>query len=469
MNRNICIHWFRQDLRISDNPSFYEASQNGLILPIYILDEVNSKEFALGGASRWWLHNSLNALSKSLDGNLKVFKGNPEDIILDLTKAYEIQGVYWNRCYEPWQIKRDKKIKDSLSKTSVQTKSFNGSLLWEPWEVLKKDNSPYKVFTPFYKNGCLNSPPPNKPLPKPNHIKYFKNCRSDLKISDLHLLPSIRWDNEISKIWKVGESAAHAKLKNFIKNKLTKYKTGRDYPESDAVSKLSPHLHFGEISPSQIWHKIAKCAASENKEHFLRELSWREFSYNLLYHFPTLPKSNFQSKFDDFPWKKDRKLLSCWQKGQTGYPLIDAGMRELWRTGYMHNRIRMVVGSFLVKNLLLHWHHGERWFWDCLLDADLANNSASWQWVAGCGADAAPYFRIFNPITQGHKFDPQGTYTRKYVPELKNLPNKFLFSPWEAPKDLLQQAGVILGKSYPAPIVDLKLSREKALQAYRSI
>jgi len=285
-------------------------------------------------------------------------------------------------------------------------------------------------------------------------------------------LPKIGWNNKFEQYWAIGEDAAYKRLDNFLESGLKDYKKNRNFPSKDNVSRLSPYLHFGEISPNYIWHKVI---TQENKgyvqdvEHFCSELGWREFSYYLLYHFPQLPKQNLNSKFDIFPWREDKKLLKLWQKGKTGIPIVDAGMRQLWETGYMHNRVRMIVASFLVKNLLLDWRHGEKWFWDCLLDADLANNSASWQWIAGCGADAAPYFRIFNPVLQGQKFDPAGDYTRKFVPELKNLPDKYLFNPWEAPGNVLIGTGISLGKDYPKPIVDLKESRNRALKAFASL
>jgi deoxyribodipyrimidine photo-lyase len=278
---------------------------------------------------------------------------------------------------------------------------------------------------------------------------------------------------QMEEIWEIGEQAASKKLEFFLHEGLVDYKEERNFPGKQKNSRLSPHLHFGEISPHQVWYAAEKkgrlTAPSKDVEHFLSEMVWREFSYYLLYHFPTLPRKNFQAKFDHFPWLNNLGLLKAWQTGQTGYPIVDAGMRQLWQTGYMHNRVRMIVASFLVKNLLLHWHHGEDWFWDCLVDADLANNSASWQWVAGSGVDAAPYFRIFNPVTQGEKFDETGEYTRKFVPELGKLPNKFLFKPWEASESILKMAEVNLGKTYPKPIIELKKSREIALVAYHSI
>lgn len=463
------IHWFRQDLRLEDNPSFYEASLSGDVLPIYILDDVNSGDAKMGGASRWWLHHSLSSLNESLEGNLHVFAGNPQDVLGKIVKENAIDAVYWNRCYEPWRIDRDKKIKTALSNQGVEVQSFNGSLLWEPWEILKQDGTPYRVFTPFYRRGCLAATPPREPLPVPDALSFVTSCKTQPSIDSLALLPQIPWDKEMANTWDVGEKAACDRLMGFIDDGLSHYKEGRDFPAQNNVSRLSAHLHFGEISPNQAWYAVRQSGMNSNVDHFCSELGWREFSHNLLYYNPKLSTQNLQEKFDGFMWRDSQQDLRAWQKGMTGYPIVDAGMRELWRTGYMHNRVRMIVGSFLVKNLLLDWRLGERWFWDCLVDADMANNSASWQWVAGCGADAAPYFRIFNPITQGQKFDKAGDYTRLYVPELARLPDKYLFNPWEAPEGVLKAAGVTLGKEYPHPIVDIKKSRERALAAFRSL
>lgn len=468
MNRNIVIHWFRQDLRLADNPGLFEAAKQGGVLPVYILDDQNPGEHRLGGASRWWLHHSLNSLSASLKGRLAVYVGDPERILLKLVKVHSVNAVYWNRCYEPWRIARDKRIKEVLREHHVETHSFNGSLLWEPWETLKDDGSPYKVFTHFYRKGCLNNRLPWEPLSRPSNLDIVVDTDA-LSIDDLGLLPTIRWDKKLKPNWQIGESGARARLHAFLENGLVNYKEGRDYPAKQHVSRLSPHLHWGEISANQVWYAAKESGHGRDVDHFLSEMGWREFSYSLLYYYPDLPRKNLQAKFDAFPWRDDEQSLKLWQRGLTGYPLVDAGMRELWHTGYMHNRVRMIVASFLVKNLLLHWHQGEKWFWDCLVDADLANNSASWQWVAGCGADAAPYFRIFNPVTQGHKFDPSGEYTRRHVPELKRLPDKYLFIPWEAPQDVLRKSGVKLGDTYPQPIVDLKPSRERAMDAFRSL
>ena len=469
MSKGIAIHWFRQDLRITDNPSLETAAEFDAVLPIYILDDENSQEFKMGSASRWWLHNSLQSLNESLDGKLSIYSQNPEIVIQELLKKYEVKAVFWNRCYEPWRIDRDIDIKAYLDDKNIENKSFNSHLLWEPWEISKDDGTPYRVFTPYYKKGCLNAEEPRLPSKnlKIDTIFYDQDCE---QIDTLDLLPRINWYSQIQEAWKPGEEGAQKRLDQFLEEGLLDYKEGRNFPFKENVSRLSPHLHFGEISPNEVWYqaktKESVSGIQKSLEHFLSELGWREFSYYLLYHFPSLPKQNFQAKFNKFPWIKNESFLESWQKGETGYPIVDAGMRELWQTGYMHNRLRMVVGSFLVKNLLIDWREGEDWFWDCLVDADLASNSAGWQWVAGSGADAAPYFRIFNPVTQGLKFDPEGEYTKKYVPELKLLPNKFLFNPWEAPKEILEKAGIELGKDYPEPIVDLKYSRELALEAF---
>jgi len=469
LEKNIIIHWFRQDLRLCDNPSLFEAAKQGVVLPIYILDDDNPGLYQMGGASRWWLYRSLQELNRSLNGNLVIHNGDPKKILLNLVSENKIKSVFWNRCYEPWRIRRDKEIKKLLEAQNIKTKSFNGSLLWEPWDALKKDGAPYKVFTPYYRKGCLNAVSPRKPLGKPRNLNLYVELVNGLPIDNLKLLPTINWHEKLEPYWRIGETNAQKTFADFKDNCLNNYKKNRNYPALSSVSRLSPHLHFGEISPNQIWYDIKIKKETDSINHFLSEIGWREFSHNLLYHFPDLPYNNLQDKFDRFPWLENEDYLRCWQTGQTGYPLVDAGMRELWETGYMHNRLRMVVASFLVKNLLLHWHHGEKWFWDCLLDADLANNSASWQWVAGCGADAAPYFRIFNPCIQGQKFDPDGSYTKRFVPELKSMPNKYLFNPWEAPDAILQKADVLLGKDYPMPIVNLKLSRLRALEAFMSM
>lgn len=465
---NKTILWFRQDLRLNDNPALTDAVNSGHILPIYIYDITTPEGVIIGGASKIWLHHALDSLNKSLNNNLQIFHGNPHDILPKLIKEHNITQINWNRCYEKWQIDRDTKLKAILQKQGVIVNSFNGSLLWEPWEVLKTDGTPYKVFTPFYRKGCLTKKEPRIPISKPQKINFIETL-NNTKVTDLNLLSKIAWHKDVVANWQISETAAIAQLQRFIENKIHNYKIGRDCPSKDSTSKLSPYLHFGQISPNTAWYAAKHAGFNDNIDTFLCELGWREFSYSLLYYYPNLYKENWQKKFDNFPWIKDPIKLKAWQKGQTGIPIIDAGMRELWQTGYMHNRVRMITASFLIKNLLIDWRLGAKWFWDTLFDADLASNSASWQWVAGSGADAAPYFRIFNPVTQSEKFDPDGLYIRKYVPELKNLPNKYLFSPWTTPTEILATSKIILGQDYPYPIADLKTSRNKALEAYKNI
>ncbi|MDH3377016.1 MAG: DNA photolyase family protein [Gammaproteobacteria bacterium] len=467
------IMWFRQDLRLADNPALHAACKRGAIIPVYILDDIGAAEWKMGGASRWWLHHSLTSLQHSLDGCLNLYLGDPLTVLTQLAEETQAQAVFWNRCYEPWRISRDSHIKSRLSEAGVDVQSFNGSLLWEPWEVLKQDGSPYKVFTPYYRNGCLKRSTPRAPLPEPCNMDLAAKRHDSLLVDELGLLPDLRWDKKLEGHWTIGEAGAKDRLDRFISQGIEDYKAGRNFPDKPYVSRLSPALHFGEISPNSAWHASAEAAVLLGRENdldtFHSELGWREFSYYLLYHFPKLPTANLQSRFDRFPWvNQSNSSLEAWQNGMTGYPIVDAGMRELWETGYMHNRVRMIVGSFLVKNLRIHWRQGANWFWDCLADADLASNSASWQWIAGCGADAAPFFRIFNPVTQSRKFDADGNYIRRYIPELAALPAKYSHAPWETPADILDNAGITLGKDYPKPIVDLIASRQWALQAFKS-
>ncbi len=473
------ILWFRQDLRLADNPALTAASHGGPVLPVYILDEGNAGEWALGGASRWWLHHSLLALNKSLGGQLRVLRGDPLTLLSALARSSGAAGVHWNRCYEPWRLRRDKALKDALRAQSLQVESHNGSLLWEPWQVLKQDGTPYQVFTPFYRRGALQGPAPRAIVPVPNALSVHRAAGTDpfpvgeAAIHALGLLPSLSWDAAFYRVWTPGEEGALHRLAHFLAHGLAGYKEGRNFPARPKVSRLSPSLHFGELSPHQVWaqaqHSGIEMGVEDDLDCFQSELGWREFSYTQLFHHPDLMREPLQEKFTRFPWQENAAQLRAWQQGLTGYPLVDAGMRELWQTGYMHNRVRMVVGSFLVKNLMMHWHHGEDWFWDCLVDADLAANSASWQWIAGCGADAAPYFRVFNPVTQSERFDPQGVYIRQYVPELAGLPDKYLHAPFAAPASVLQEAGIVLGRDYPMPIVDLKDSRERALKAFKGL
>ena len=470
MKQQISIHWFKQDLRLQDNPSInYLSEKEEKTLFIYILDN-SSDSLSLGSASKVWLHHSLKYLNKQLNGKLLIFNDSAINVFKKLIQDFRISSISWNRCYDQASIKKDAKIKIFLKKHIDDVQSFNGSLLWEPWEILKNDGTPFKVFTPFYKNGCLAKQSPRKPLTK--KIKICDSKYSTNKISILQLNTENKWASKITNEWKIGEEFAHEAMNSFFKLGISNYREGRNFPSKPNVSKLSPFIHWGQISPNTLWWKCNENNKSQNHENintFKSELGWREFSYYLLFHFPHITEKNLQVKFDNFEWEFNEIYFKRWTKGQTGYPIVDAGMRELWETGYMHNRVRMIVGSFLVKNLLIHWKKGERWFWDCLFDADIASNSASWQWVAGTGADAAPYFRIFNPVTQGQKFDPDGEYTKKYVPELRKFPLKYLFNPWDCPENISKNIEFEIGKHYPNPIVNLKESREKALKVFTSL
>ena len=479
MSKAPIIVWFRQDLRLSDNPALHAAYETGYpIIPLYILDDENAKEWKMGAASRVWLRHSLEALNKDLSDHLVIQKGDATEIIPDIISKTKAVGIYWNRCYEPWRIKRDENIKSFLKDEmkDLDVQSFNGSLLWEPWTIKNQSGDPYKVFTPFYRKGCLNAEEPRKPLDRPSRLTYGDTDGLGITFKDLDLLPAKKegdWDERMISHWNISEDGAHKRLKDFLKNSLGHYKEGRDHPAQENTSRLSPYLHFGQISPNTAWYEAKKQdigkSPEKNREHFLSELGWREFSYSLLYHFPKITWENLQEKFNNFPWSsQESKDLKDWRKGLTGYPIVDAGMRQLWETGYIHNRVRMIVGSFLVKNMLTHWHRGEEWFWDCLVDADLASNSASWQWIAGCGADAAPYFRIFNPILQSKKFDADGNYIKQFVPELKDMPAKHIHAPWEAPDDVLKEAGIELGTTYPKPMMDHSEARDRALGAFQS-
>ncbi len=443
------------------------------MLPIYILDDVNADAWKMGAASRAWLQHSLTALNQSLGGRLQFFRGDARSVIASLVETLKIDAVFWNRCYEPWRIGRDAQIKTELATRGVEVRSFNASLLWEPWTVSKKDGTPYRVFTPYYQKGCLSLAPPRQPLAQTENLQlHDSEAPGSLPLPALELLPRHDWHRQLLANWKIGEAAAQQKLEAFCSDTLDDYRRGRDFPAIDATSRLSPHLHFGELSPHQAWHRIEHAAmhvGGDGPAHFLRELAWREFSCYLLYHFPHLPEKNFNPRFDGFEWLADDSGILQWQKGNTGFPIVDAGLRELWQTGYMHNRVRMIVASFLIKNMLIHWRGGANWFWDCLVDADLASNSASWQWCAGSGADAAPYFRIFNPVLQSEKFDPQGEYLVRYCPELTALPVRYRHKPWEAPAEVLQAAGVNLGVDYPRPILDLKTTRERALARFKAL
>ncbi|WP_420405334.1 cryptochrome/photolyase family protein [Nisaea sp.] len=473
MSEKPILLWFRQDLRLSDNPALAAAVETGApVLPVYVLDDETPGRWAPGGASRWWLHHSLSELSNRLTKRGSalhlVRSRDAAETIRALATETDAAAVYWNRCYEPFAVERDTKLKQTLQAADIGAESFNAALLFEPWEVKTKSGTPPKVFSPYWR-ALRALGDPAAPEPAPDEIRGSSAPSKSDSLDDWRLLPTRpNWANGFHTDWKPGEDSAQARLDWFLENALENYKDGRNFPAKPCVSRLSPHLHFGEISPRQIWHRtIAFCHAEDRNpfsgsaEHFLKELVWREFSHSLLYHNPKLPEACLRPEFENFPWDRSDTTLQAWQHGRTGIPIVDAGMRELWQTGYMHNRVRMICASFLIKHLMVDWREGEAWFWDTLLDADLANNAASWQWVAGSGADAAPYFRIFNPVLQGEKFDPDGAYTRRWVPELADVPDRYLQKPWEAPGNP--------APDYPTRIVDLAAGRDRALAAYKGL
>lgn len=474
--RSTTLIWFRNDLRLNDSPAIQAAlERGGPVVPVFIWAPEEAGEWSPGGASNWWLHRSLLALRDSLQalGTALIVRRGPSLATLrELIRETGAGAVIWTRCYEPAAIQRDKQIKEALRAEGVIAESVNGSLLHEPWTIKTKSGGPYQVFTPFWR-CCLAQPAPAAPLPAPTHWPSAKSPPRSIPIAELGLDPTPGWASQFSRHATPGEAGAQRVLKEFLRTRLGSYDTDRDRPDQEGTSRLSAHLHFGEVSPRQIWHACGRLAARTSspaqpwqESRFLTEVGWREFAFHLLYHFPHTPTLPLKHEFERFPWREDPMALRMWQKGRTGYPLVDAGMRQLWATGWMHNRVRMVTASFLVKHLLLPWQAGAKWFWDTLIDADLANNTLGWQWTAGCGADAAPFFRIFNPVSQGEKFDPEGTYVREWVPELRRLPASVIHQPWTAAARVLNEAGVRLGENYPLPIVDHSAARTSALAAY---
>lgn len=467
------IVWFRQDLRLADNPALAEAFANGPVLPLYIVEtpEQAGDSHPMTGASHWWLHHSLDALRRDL-GGLVIMEGPAEAALARAVEQSGATAIHWNRCYEPHAIARDKRLKAKFGAEGLSVRSFNASLLHEPWELETKTGGPFKVYSPFWRAALTR--PVAAPLPRASG-RLVSPDGLGRPLDSFGLTPSKPdWAAGWLDLWQPGEAGASALLGTFLEEGLKGYGELRNRPDLPNVSRLSPHLHFGEISPRQVWaatrlYTDMHPEQAKDGDKFLSEIGWREFAYHLLYHFPTLPAKNWKPAFDAYPWRESEADLKAWQRGMTGYPMVDAGMRELWATGYMHNRVRMLVASFLIKHLRIDWRHGEAWFRDTLLDADLANNSASWQWVAGSGADAAPYFRIFAPVGQGQKFDPDGTYVRRWCPELARLPNEVLHAPFEAPDRVLKAAGVVLGKTYPRPIVDHAAARAAAMAGYEAV
>jgi deoxyribodipyrimidine photo-lyase len=457
--------WFRLDLRPADNPALRAAVASGLpVVPVFVRSD-EEQDGVPGAASRWWLHQSLIQLAASLrakGSRLIMRRGSAAKALLELAAETGARRVFWNRVYEPAALERDEEIAAMLQAQGIASQSFNGSLLFEPGSIRTTSGGTFQVFTPFWKalwndRGRLRSA-----TKEPATIPAPAQWPDSLAITDLELEPKIDWAAGFREMWTPGEDGARNRLKFFAREAVSEYGTERDRMDHDGTSRLSPHLHFGELSPVQIWHALAGRPAAES---YLRQLAWREFSYHLLCAFPETLRRPFNSRFRSFPWRHNAKWLSAWQRGQTGYPLVDAGMRQLWATGWMHNRARLIVASFLVKHLLIPWQDGAAWFVDTLVDADLANNTMGWQWTAGCGVDAAPYFRIFNPVLQGEKFDPDGAYVREWVPELRGLPAEWVHRPWQAPTQVLDAAKLKMGETYPHPMVDHAEARATALRA----
>ncbi len=472
---NPVIVWFRSDLRLGDNRALTEAAATGRpVICLYALEEGGARR-QLGGAQTWWLHHSLTRLGASLGaigGALTLRRGGPADLLNEVIAESGAAHVFWNRRHDPEGIAIDSAIKSGLKARGIGAASFDGQLLHEPTQVKTGAGNPFKVYTPFWR-AFSALPAPRAPYAAPERLNEFEGeLRSDA-LDDWGLLPTRPdWSKGFDEDWRPGEMGAQEKLQLFIEVGLRNYADGRNNPGEASTSRLSPHLAMGEISPFQVWHAthgLEERHSPRDVEVFRKEVVWREFAYHLLFHFPKLATKNFNAGFDDFPWASKPELIEAWKRGQTGYPIVDAGMRQLWQTGWMHNRVRMAAASFLIKHLMADWRIGEEWFWDTLLDACPANNPASWQWVAGSGADAAPYYRIFNPVLQGEKFDADGAYVRRFVPEIAKLPNNLLHRPWEAAPLELAAAGIELGKTYPKPIVDHAAARDRALSAYKSL
>ena len=468
------IVWFRLDLRLADNPALAAAvTHGGPVIPVYIHDPEAEGGWKPGGASDWWLHHALEDLAARLEkagSPLVVRKG---ESLKELQKLVEETGadlVVWNRRHEPAVVARDTLVKTKLRNAGLKAESFNGNLLHEPHLVKNLSGNPFQVFTPFWKN-CLANLKFGEPLKAPRKLTPPGKAPKSVALKELSLLPKIKWDVRMREAWEPTRAGGEKRLKEFVAKAMKAYPTDRDIPKIDGTSRLSPYLHFGQVSPLEIVDAVRSAGGLGLKggDKFVAEVGWREFGHHLLHHFPETTDRPLRREFEKFPWAPDKKLLRAWQRGRTGYPVVDAGMRQLWATGWMHNRVRMIAASVLVKHFLQPWQAGSKWFWDTLVDADLASNTLGWQWAGGCGADAAPYFRVFNPVLQGLKFDPDGEYVRRWVPELAKVPAEWIHEPWNAPMHVLAEAGVQLGKDYPAPLVSLEAGRDRALAAFKDL
>jgi deoxyribodipyrimidine photo-lyase len=462
---------------LADHPALLGATAQGFaVLPVFIWSPEEEGTWAQGAASRWWLHHSLEGLDAALrrrGSRLVIRRGPSLDALRQLAQESGARAVFWSRRYEPAVLRRDAALKAALSNDGIEARDFGGTLLFEPADIRSQADRPFRVFTPFWR-ACLAAAPPVPPQGAPRRIAVPERWPGSLGLEALDLEPKVDWAGGLRKAWKPGEAGGRRALRRFLDCALDEYAVGRDFPSRAGTSRLSPHLHFGEISPRQVWYGVLAAAAnapglSAHSEAFLRELGWREFGHHVLYHVPETAKKPLRPEFAAFPWQRSPRMLEAWRRGRTGYPMVDAGMRELWKTGWLHNRSRMVVASFLVKHLLIPWQVGAAWFWDTLVDADLANNTLGWQWSAGCGADAAPYFRIFNPVIQGETFDPGGDYVRHWVPELARLPDQWIHRPWKAPEAVLAAAGVELGRTYPTPVIEHAIARQRALAAFSHV
>lgn len=478
----VTLVWFRRDLRLDDNPALAAAAARGPVVLLFLWAPEEEHPWEPGAASRWWLHHSLEQFAETLAAKgapLLIRKGPSLATLRSVAEEFAVTHVAWNRCYEPAIVARDTAIKKVIVDDGLEAESFNGGLLYEPVRVKTKQGNPYQVFTPFWKS-LLASDEPDTPQAAPKKLTAAtpvgRQRPPSLSVDDLGLLPTIDWDGTMRETWTPGEKGGAKALTAFLKAGLHDYGHERDRPDHAGTSRLSPHLHFGEVSPRRAWHAAREAAGGRpvaeltgSPEVFLREIGWREFASHLLFHFPHTADAPLREQYARFPWVRDPVGLRAWERGQTGFPVVDAGMRQLWQTGWMHNRVRMIVASFLVKDLRISWHAGAKWFWDTLVDADLAANTLGWQWAAGCGADAAPYFRIFNPTSQGKKFDPEGSYVRQYVPELAKLPASVIHQPEAVAASQLATAGITIGDTYPEPIVDHAQARKDALAALATL